>query len=401
MFFAPQNLANITGRGTSGAGGTSAPFAPMLFAVDALRVLAEEIGPRPPGSEAESKTASWCAERLGELGYIVDVEHFSARRDANGWFAAYLTLSCAGALLLVPLPLVAAVLGASALVLFARDIEGRPILRPRGAVSRNVVARPDGNTQPRAVLMAHIDSGKSLPLAHPSFAGLARPSAVALNAALIVVPFMASVAWIAEVDRELPDRLWIPSGIIAAYLAMMIGVRIHAALRAPFVAGANDNASGVEVLMRVAAGRPENVWFVLTGASEAGMLGVRAFLHAHDSDVGDALFINVNAVGAGTLTVASEEGVLWPRDAHGPLVDAAEKAGAVASSWQISPTDATALLAGRFRAASLLRTDERGLLPHRHRSTDVTTNIDERALEDTAAAVSRILIAAPTTERVP
>ena len=363
----------------------------MLFAMDAVRALAEDIGSRPPCSEAETRAASWCAGRLGELGYTVDIEHFSARRDSHNWFAAYFSLSCAGALLIVPVPFLAALLGAAALVLYARDVEGRPIIRPRGGVSGNVVARPLGSSEPRALVVAHLDSGKSSLVAHPKVAGAGRGFTIALNAALVAVPFVASVAWIAEVDRELPDGLWIPSVALTAYLLVMIGIELHAATRMPVVAGANDNASGVDVLMRVAKLRPDDVWFVVTGSSESGMVGIQAFLHAHDSDVGDAPFINIDTVGSGHLIVAEEEGVLWPRDAYGPLVAAAEAAGAEAVSWHHRPTDATALLARRFRAVSLLRTDDRGVLPHSHRPSDVITNVDEEALEQTAAVVSTML----------
>jgi hypothetical protein len=371
------------------------PHAPMLFAMDVWRTLAEEIGPRPPCSEGERRAASWCARRLGGLGFKVDVEHFSARRDSHSWFAAYFCLSCAGALLIVPLPLVAALLGAVALVLYARDVEGRPVVRPRGGVSSNVVARPVDSTEPRAVVLAHIDSGRSSPRARPS-----RAAVVAVNAAMVAVPFIASVAWIAEVDRELPDGLWVPSVVLAVFLLVMVGLELHAATRAPFVDGANDNASGVEVLMRVAATRPSDVWFVLTGASEAGMLGIQAFLQAHDSEVGDALFINIDTVGCGDLKVALEEGVLWPRDAYGGLIAAAEANGAEAVPWLVTSTDATALLARRYKVASLLRTNDRGELPNSHRPTDVVSNVDEGALRETAAVVTRLLAHVHREERV-
>jgi hypothetical protein len=218
---------------------------------------------------------------------------------------------------------------------------------------------------------------------------------------MVAVPFAASVAWIAEVDRELPDGLWVPTVMLAMFLAAMVGLEMHAATRALFVAGANDNASGVDVLIRVAARRPPDVWFVLTGASEAGMFGIQAFLQAHDSEVGGALFLNIDTVGVGDLIVALEEGVLWPRDAHGDLIAAAEANGAEAAPWLATSTDGSALLARRYRAATLLRTDDRGMLPHSHRPTDVVANVDDGAIQDTAAAVGGMLADVRREERVP
>jgi hypothetical protein len=334
------------------------------------------------------------------MGYEVDVEEFSARRDSRPWFAAYFSLALAGALLIVPLPLAGALLGAAALVLYARDAEGRPIIRPRGGVSMNVVAHSLASSEPRAVVIAHLDSGRSSLRFHPRVAAFARSSTVALNIALVAIPFVASVAWIAEVDRELPAGLWFLSGVLAAYVALMMALEIHSIARMPLVAGANDNASGVEVLMRVAAYRPEGVWFVVTGSAESGMLGIQAFLQRHDSQVGDASFINVDTVGSGRLIATSEEGTFWPRDADGALVMAAEAAGAEAEPWLVIPTDATVLLARNFRAVSLLRTDDRGVLPNAHRPTDVITNLDADAIEETATAVSAMLARVHRMEHV-
>jgi hypothetical protein len=41
--------------------------------VDAVRFLADEIGPRPPCSDAEERAALWCADRFEKLGFDASV----------------------------------------------------------------------------------------------------------------------------------------------------------------------------------------------------------------------------------------------------------------------------------------------------------------------------------------
>ncbi|KPK78941.1 MAG: hypothetical protein AMJ81_14275 [Phycisphaerae bacterium SM23_33] len=42
-----------------------------------MRFLAEEIGPRPPGSKAERRTAEWLAQQFAEMGYEPAIEEFA------------------------------------------------------------------------------------------------------------------------------------------------------------------------------------------------------------------------------------------------------------------------------------------------------------------------------------
>jgi acetylornithine deacetylase/succinyl-diaminopimelate desuccinylase-like protein len=86
--------------------------------------------------------------------------------------------------------------------------------------------------------------------------------------------------------------------------------------------GANDNASGVAVLLEIArqlAARkdelPFAVKFVAFGAEEFGMLGAKAYLSAHQADLQNCLLLfNIDTVGGGEGIVAQIRGA-------GPLPD--------------------------------------------------------------------------------
>src|SRR5918999_4575270 len=90
-----------------------------LACVEFVRMLCEQIGPRPACSEAEREAARLCAERLRAVGLEAAVEPFPSRPSATPWLASYLGVASVGALLLAPLPLVAFILSLVALLLYA------------------------------------------------------------------------------------------------------------------------------------------------------------------------------------------------------------------------------------------------------------------------------------------
>lgn len=289
---------------------------------------------------------------------------------------------------LVPLASLLASLAAA--LLYARDAEGRPLVRPRGATSRNVVARPPGDARPAAVVVAHADSARASLAFHPAFAGALGTAVRALHASLAGIVVLAGAAWVAQPGGGAPAWVRGVAAALGCYVLGFAAVLVHARVRMPDVAGANDGASGVEVLLRLAAEGPRpGVWFVVTGSEEAGMLGARAFVERHDARV--ARVVNVDGVGAGEIVVADEEGVLVPRRADVTLVAAAERSGAEARAFRVMPTDATAFLAARVRAATVIALDERGVVANSHRPSDVPANVDETAIAR-AVEVARTMV---------
>ena len=356
--------------------------------MEAIRALAGDIGPRPPGSRAEARAARWCAAHLQELGYEVTIEDFPTRTSYRPYYACYLGASVVAALFAVPAPLVGLVLGLAALVAYARDSDGRPPIPARSATSCNVVARRAGEVvAPELIVSAHLDSARAALNFHPRMVGTLRASVVVLQGVLVAVPLLAAIAFVAGEGAPVV-ALWLGAGLCGTYLAVAIGLLVHAELRLPQVAGANDNASGVEVVLRLARFIDHHrVWFVLTGSEEAGMVGAGAFLDRHGHELGTARFLNLDSVGAGEVVAADEEGILVPRRADQAMVVAAERAGARIGTWRLLPTDGTAFLARGRRGLSLVAVDERGVIPNWHWPTDTPERIDPATL-DSATAVA-------------
>lgn len=359
--------------------------------MDAIRALTEEIGPRLACSKEEGRASSWCAARLDELGYEVEVEAFPSRPHYQSWYAVYLGTSAAGAALLGIMPGATLILGLIGILLYARDAEGRPLIKPSKSSSQNVIARTPGVERPRMVVVAHVDSARSSLSFHPSTVANLRTSIVGLHLVLAAVPVLGAAGWVAEVGRGIPGFFWIPAVLLAGYLLFAMTLQLHAVTRMPVVAGANDNASGVEVLLRLAATHPPSTWFLVTGSEEAGMLGIQAYIEAHSEEIAEACHLNIDNVGAGTVIAAYEEGILRPHRADRALLAAAEEAGAEERSYVSLPTDATVLLARKYRAVSLLAVDDRGVLPNWHWPSDVAGNIEWETL-DHATRIARSVV---------
>jgi hypothetical protein len=360
--------------------------------MEAVRVLAEEIGARPACSGAEARAARWCAAHLAEDGLDVAIESFESRPSARSWIASYLGVAALGTALVVIAPLVTFVLGIAALVLYARDVDGRPLIAPRGGQSVNVVARAPGRAIPELVVVADLDSPTVSLVSSPHFKPGQRGWAVLIHGALLAGPAAGAAAWVAEAGRPLPATLWALAGLLAASLVAAALIELHADRRMPVTAGANDNASGVEVAMRVARRFPDaGVWWLLAGSGHAGNLGMTSFLESHAHELGEARILNLKAVGAGVPTATSDEGLLRLRRADGALLDAAVEAGAESHAYRATQTAAAVAIVHHRRACSLVGLDARGIVPNQGWTTDVASNVDPAALDRAEDLVARVI----------
>ncbi|MDF1542009.1 MAG: M28 family peptidase [Anaerosomatales bacterium] len=131
----------------------------------------------------------------------------------------------------------------------------------------------------------------------------------------------------------------------------------------------------------------KEVWFVATGAEEAGTWGMRAFLDAYGPDLKGALIINLDNLGTGVLHMVTEEGMARRYRSDRRLVSAGKRASREndmpvrARPYTGLSTDATPALARGYRAMSVMAFDANGRLPNWHWHTDVEENVDPGNLE--------------------
>jgi hypothetical protein len=383
----------------------------MTSPLEHIRRLAVGIGPRPATSPQERAAAQYGAEFLRSLGIEVRLQHF---RSPTTWtwfnFLGYLLALLAVALYLVWPPL-GLVLAAVAAIAAIAENDNRPFLSrlmPRRE-SQNVigVARPQGEVRRRVVCLAHLDTARSDAAHHPNkVAGFRKTYllSVWVLIALVALYFAGTVAYVVPAV-SIPWRLewWLslPLGLVLIYIQVLL---IQRERTGEFVAGANDNASGVGCALAAAehfAASPlqhTELWTVLTGCEEVAANGAVEFLEAHRTQLGDAFVLSPDNCGAGQPIYAIVEGMFFSHRASPTLVRLAEEITAEHPNLAIRPapyragyTDGSAALVRGYQALSILGLNERGVPPNWHWPTDTFENVDENAL-NTAAQFLRLMI---------
>jgi hypothetical protein len=141
----------------------------------------------------------------------------------------------------------------------------------------------------------------------------------------------------------------------------------------------------------------KEVWFVATGAEEVGTAGMRAFLKEYAADLRDAVILNLDNLGSGSLYYITSEGMSRHYDGDRRLISAAKR---VVREQQMDirgreyrglSTDATPALARRFRALSVMAFDINGRLPDWHWKSDTVENVVPENLTKAADFVTEMV----------
>lgn len=141
----------------------------------------------------------------------------------------------------------------------------------------------------------------------------------------------------------------------------------------------------------------KEVWFVATGAEEVGTAGMKAFLKEYAADLRDAVILNLDNLGSGSLYYITSEGMSRHYDGDRRLISAAKR---VVREHQMDirgreyrglSTDATPALARRFRALSVMAFDINGRLPDWHWKTDTVENVVPENLAKAADFVTEMV----------
>lgn len=366
-----------------------------------VRLLAEEVGPRRPGSERERVAAERLSARLREAGIDARLEPFRGYPTFGLPFGVTITAAIVPELL--PRSRVLARSAAAALAAAALVTEGSLVRTPLGRAlarwpSGNVVAtiEPSAGAERTLCLMAHYDTSRSGLIFDPRLVGWMNRW-ITLNTALVL-------AGLAEPLAPRSRRLRRSLRFARVLLAGSLGLLIERELRGVDVPGANDNASGTAVVAELARELCANplkstrVVVCLTGCEEAGTLGAQALLDSHDTE--GWLFLNVDNVGGdGTVRYLRREGVIarWPADAG--MIAVAEAVARANPGLRMASEDAPAGLtydacqvhARGGRALTLSVQD--GFIPNLHQPTDTVANVDADGIARTHAAARAIVAA--------
>lgn len=130
----------------------------------------------------------------------------------------------------------------------------------------------------------------------------------------------------------------------------------------------------------------KEVWFVATGAKEPGGWGMRALLDTYGSELRDALFINIDSVGVGSVAWLEHEGDGRAYRGDRRLTAIFKRVvrdrglAARARNERVGVTDATVALARRFRALTVMSFDINGRVAKRHTKQDTVDIVSEDAV---------------------
>lgn len=371
----------------------------------ALREVIERLAQleRRPGSPGEAEAAAWIAQRLRDAGADAAVE---AAQYHDGYAKPIGTLAAITALAGIAAlrrrgRLVGGGIAALAGLAIADDVANtRRIFRrrlSRPLPTQNVVAvtgdRDAGRT---LVVLAHHDAASTgfifdarfqAWLAH-EFPGLVERLDTSFPLWWLVLAGPASVALGATLRRRSLAALG--TAIAAVTTATM--ANIH---RSPVVPGANDNLSGVSVLVALAERLRDEpieglrVMLVSCGAEEVIQGGINSFAKDHFASLPQdrTWFLTLDTVGSPILAMCEGEGPVVMEDYYDRrfrdlIARVADSSGAPLRRGMRArnSTDAVIPSHARYPTALLVSIDKHKALSNYHLPSDRPENIDYRTV---------------------
>ncbi len=353
---------------------------------EVLREVLETLAPlvRPPCSPGEHAAAVWIAERLERAGCrSVRLE------DEPAWGAFPPTLG--------------GVLAAGSLLGLADEIQNGPrVLRRlvrRRKQTVNVVAEAgDEAARTTLVVLAHHDAAQTGIVFDQRWAqALHRrwPRVMQRGKQQLpqwwfgVLPALLTL-YAAVTGRRRAARAAVGVGAVATGAIADI-------LRSSTVPGANDNLSGVAVLVALAESlrstplRGIRVLLVSCGAEESFQEGIRGFVRRHREELrgAPAFFLNLDTVGSTHLVMLEGEGPIWMEDYSDPAFRDLVARSAAGAGVDIergvrarASTDAIIPSRAGFPTATLVSVMPWRLPGNYHLMSDVPANVDFGSLAD-------------------
>jgi hypothetical protein len=351
---------------------------------------------RGSGTDAERRAAKHLRERLADLGRDADIEPTWIRPNWPLAYTAYALFGVVASIVATGAATAGAIVAGVTLVAALTDLSGRlhtgrRLTGRRG--SQNVISREEGDRPGTLVLVAHYDAARS-GFAFGALASLGRrvgpfrPLLIAL--ALVLVTAVLRAGGVNSIAVDVVQFAATVALILALPLLVDIGL-------SGVVPGANDNASGVATVLRLADRYGDDlehfdVWVLLTGGEEALGEGMREWLRRHrrQLDTTRTVFLNVDTVGRGTVRYARREGPLAGGRLHPQLralCDQIAEEDADEGRYGARPVviratnDAVMARRTRFPAVTITCRDEHDNAPDLHRHTDTPDRIEDAALD--------------------
>ena len=383
----------------------------MKATLKQIEHLAQTIGPRASATAAERAGHEYVRQQLELIGCATRVESFDSAKSVYWPYMIALALLLgaeAGSWCVSGASGVAVVAVVSVVALVSLLLEMLGMANPLRwglprSRSQNVigVTRAAGEMRQRIAMMAHVDTHRTPWIWRSSrtfrvyliLSTLGMLGAVALTGVLQAGTF----------DLTYQLRLWsrLPTLVVALTFVMVAQAEFT-----PWTAGANDNASGVGVVLALAARAQREplphteLWWVATGCEEVSAYGSADFVRRHRTEFADGLVLVVDTIsGRDTWpTVFTSEKLLWPLRYPANLLREAEMLGQQRpefglrfQGFQGAYSDAFHLLKARIFCLTIIGCTRDGWLPHWHQPSDILAHVDLTALARSQAFVWELL----------
>ena len=237
----------------------------MSTPMDHIAYLSQEIGPRPAGTEEEQQAALYITERLQKDAHLsAQIEDFTCNSNALMTPIICYGVAIVAVLLGIILPVIA--IPATVLALAAAGIAicealDHPILSQAftKGVSQNIVAKYEptqssdaaGSRRRKVIVVANYDSGKVRRETAGVFVRALRPLRYGALGGMVVAAVFMLLRGVVLSEGAASLALAVLAGVCLIPSAVLL---VFALLEkfGPFTEAANDNASGVAVMLEVA-----------------------------------------------------------------------------------------------------------------------------------------------------
>ena len=354
---------------------------------------------RWPGTDAERRAALHLQGRLEALGRDADVEPTFVYPNYPVTHAIHALLGIVGSVLSVYSPVVGAAIVLFATVSAFGDLSASFYLVRRltgRRASQNVVSAEAGrDKQGVVILTAHYDAsrtgtvfGRKALERRATFGKLIRRGLGPFEPffwALLLILACTLVRLIGIEGTPFTVVQFIPTVVLIASIPLLVDIALS-----DVVPGANDNASGVATVLRLAdryGGRLEHfdVWVLFPGAEEALLVGMREWMRIHkrELDPERTVFVNVDMAGTGSVRWMEKEGLVLAMRYHPTLIELCEEIGEGRAMISRQATDALIARSAGFPAITITSRNALDYAPNWHQPTDTPNRIDPDSLEGT------------------
>ena len=363
--------------------------------------IAKDIGPRESTSDEEKQAADYIADYLDSLnGIEVVTQPFKSVWTWSWPNVLTITLVLIGIGLYIVVPTISIALIAIGIFFFYTENDNWPTvsrIMPKKA-SQNVIGKLKAQKKKlnTLLLIAHMDSSRADSAHHPSRVAGFRKLVVAnllLYCTIFVIFSLGLIFDMSIFSFTLMEIAWFIGLLLAIPIVYSYILAITRQSLNELVVGANDNASGVAVvleLMNIIQKDPlENteVISVLTGCEESGCGGILEFLKEYGKQYKDAFFLNFDNIGAGNPIFVSKEGIFFRHHANKELLQLARLVQKENPNIKINEqqfragyTDGTAAMVRGYKVLSFIALNEDGVPPHWHWETDTVDNLEENVI---------------------